>query len=212
MKLNFKKNVTFDVSRSNPNMLVETSNINHFTIAMGLVRAIEKDKDTRVLMYYPTESEDWNDVYSDFFHTVPNVNCEVSQQISFDDFVEALIEIGTFRWANICDIPKNIVVIIPYAERVLADADMEQLEVLAQNCSSVGVHLIFISDWEQSVVDFSKLNVENQFITVGKPTLTSLQIEESKIGENCSFDGREVQADEGSVPYTVHLFIDVSEE
>ena len=212
MKLTFKKDVSLDISRNNPNILIESVGINHYSIAMGIVRAIEKNEDTRVLIYYPTESTEWNDIYNDFFHTVRNVNSDVAHQIHFDDLVRALIEIGTFRWANICNIPKNMVLIVPYAEEVLKDADMDMVKALVDNCSSVGVHVIFISSWGQEEIDFDLMTIENIFTTVGKPTLTTLQLKEITLGDDCEFEGREVFVDDGAPSYTKHLFIDITEE
>lgn len=212
MKINFKKNVTMDVSCINPNISIETANEDHFQIAMGLVRAIATEPDTRVLMYYPEESEYWNDSYSDFFHTVPNVNVDIPAQIEFDDLVSALISVGTFRWANICAIPKNMVLIVPYAEEVIKDADRENLKALAKNCASLGIYLVFISSWSQEEFDISDYNMDNCFVTVGKPTLTSLQLNDISIGDACSFEGRTITAVDGSIPYTVHLFLDITEE
>lgn len=215
MLINFRKGVSLDIPVTSPNCLVESNGINHFTIAYGLVKGISEANsktDTKIIIYYPDSSEMWNDNFSDLFHTNPLTNCGVTTQVSFDTLVDALIEIGTYRWTNILDVPKNMVLIIPYSEEILSQSNILLFKDLARHCNSLGIYIIMIKTWNNSSVDYADIDIHNKFITVGQPTVSSLQIQEITLDEACLFQGRDFSPDDGTPTYTKHLFLDIQED
>lgn len=215
MIVNFRKDVSLDIPAKAPNCLIESNGVNHFTVAYGLVKGItgaNTKADTKIIMYYPENSNMWNDNYSDLFHTNPLTNCGVTTQVRFDTLIDALIELGTYRWTNILDVPKNMVLILPYSEETLKHCNIELFKDLMKHCNSLGVYVIIIKTWDDEYIDFENIEIHNKFVTVGQPGVSSLQVQEVSLSDECKFTGREYAPDDGNPTYTKHLFLDIQED